>query len=117
MIVVIVLSNAVGDVVLTRGMKSIGEVSTLKPRELLSIGARVLRNRDFFLGLFSLTVSFVAFLAVLSWADMSFIVPATSIVYVVSILGAKIFLKEYVSPLRWAGTLLVCLGVALICLP
>jgi len=117
MIVIIVLSNAAGDVFITKGMKEIGEVSTLNPRELLRIGLRVITNKSFILGILSLAVSFFSFLAVLSWADMSFIVPATSIFYVVSILGAKFILKEEVSRLRWAGTLLVCLGVALICLP
>jgi ceramide glucosyltransferase len=62
-------------------------------------------------------VSFFSFLAVLSWANLSFVVPATAIVYVVTVLGAKIFLDEKVDRLRWGGTLLICFGVALVCLP
>jgi len=61
--------------------------------------------------------SFFAFLAVLSWADLSLIIPATSISFVVSTVGAKLILKERISRLRWAGALLVSLGVALISLP
>lgn len=117
MITIIVLSNAAGDVLISRGMKSIGEVSTLSPRKLLTIGLQVITNKDFLLGVFSLAVSFFSFLAVLTWADMSFVVPATSVYYVVSILGAKFILGEQISRLRWAGTVLVCVGVALICLP
>ena len=117
MVLVIVLSNSAGDVCITRGMKQVGEVSTLNPRELLSITKRVLVNRDFLLGIFFLAISFFSFLAVLSWADLSFIIPATSIVYAVSVVGAKFFLHEEINRLRWAGTLLVCLGVALVCLP
>ena len=64
-----------------------------------------------------LAVSFFSFLAVLSWADLSFVVPATAIVYAVTVLGAKFILREHIDGMRWAGTLLVCLGVALVCLP
>jgi drug/metabolite transporter (DMT)-like permease len=116
MITVIVLSNAAGDVVITRGMKEVGEISTLDPRELVSIAGRVAVNRHFLLGVFFLAIGFFSLLAVLAWADMSLVVPATSVVYVFSILGAKFVLKEHVSCLRWVGTLFVCAGVALICL-
>jgi bacterial/archaeal transporter family protein len=115
MILVIIFSNAAGDVLISSGMKQIGEVSTLSPRELARIAIRVLTCRDFILGIACLSVSFFSFLMILAWAEMSFVVPATSLVYVVSILGARMFLRERVSALRWAGTLLVCLGVALIC--
>jgi drug/metabolite transporter (DMT)-like permease len=116
MLVIIVVSNAAGDVFMTKGMKQVGEVSTLRPMALLGIARRVGTNTDFLMGIFSLTVSFFSFLYVLSWADMSFVVPATSLVYVVTLLGAKFFLNEKVDRLRWAGTLLVCLGVAVICI-
>ncbi|MGV8074133.1 MAG: EamA family transporter [Syntrophobacteraceae bacterium] len=117
MIVVIIITNAAGDVLVTKGMKETGEVSSLKPRELILTAKKMLSQRSFLLGIFSLVLSFFAFLSVLSWADLSFVVPATSLVYVVSIVGARLFLKEKVSPMRWVGSLLVCLGVALICLP
>ncbi|NLI80501.1 MAG: EamA family transporter [Deltaproteobacteria bacterium] len=116
MITVIVFANSAGDVLITRGMKRVGEISTLHPREILIVAGKVLLNRDFHLGIFFLAIGFFSFLAVLAWADMSLVVPATSIVYVFSILGAKFVLREEVTPLRWAGTVLVCAGVALICL-
>jgi drug/metabolite transporter (DMT)-like permease len=48
---------------------------------------------------------------------LSFVLPATSLSFVITTLGAKLILKEEISRLRLAGTLLVCLGVALISLP
>lgn len=117
MILMIILSNSAGDVCITHGMKQIGEVTTLNPRELFTVACRVLTNKSFLLGVLFLTVSYFSFLAVLSWEDLSFIVPATSLVYVVSVIGAKFFLKEEINGLRWAGTILVCIGVALVCLP
>lgn len=117
MIAIIVLSNAAGDIYITRGMKQIGEIATLRPKALLAFGWKVVTNKDILLGIFGLAVSFFSFLAILSWADMSFVVPATSVVYVITILGAKFVLKEQINGLRWAGTMLVCVGVALICMP
>lgn len=117
MVLLIVLSNAAGDVLITRGMKTIGDVSAVSPRQVLRLARSILSNRDFLLGVVCLAVSFFSFLTVLSWADLSFVVPATSIFYVVSILGAKFILKEEINGLRWAGTLLVCMGVALVCIP
>jgi len=117
LVLIIVVSNAAGDVLITRGMKQIGEVASISPRELLSVAGRVFTNLNFLSGVASLAVSFFAFLAVLSWADLSFVVPATSLVYVVTIIGARFVLKEEVNGLRWAGTLLVCMGVALVCVP
>jgi bacterial/archaeal transporter family protein len=117
MVLMIVTSNATGDVLITRGMKEIGDISAVSPLQFLKIVKSVLTNLSFLSGVFCLAVSFFSFMIVLSWADLSFVVPATAVVYVVSILGAKFILKEEISPLRWAGTLLVCVGVAMVCIP
>jgi len=117
MIAVIVLADSAGDVLLTRGMKQVGEISTIKWRELFAIARKVLANKSFLSAIFFICVTFVSFLTVLSWADLSLVFPATSLVYVVSTLGAKFILKETVSFQRWMGIFLVCLGVALTCLP
>ncbi len=117
MVAIIVLADSAGDVFLTKGMKQVGAISTLNPRALLAVGRRVLGNPSFLLGIFCMAVTFFAFLIVLSWADLSLVFPAKSLVYVFSTLGAKWALKEAVSLERWGGILLVCLGVALISLP
>jgi transporter family protein len=117
MVLMIVVSNAAGDVLITRGMKEIGDISAVSPLQFLRVVKSILCNRNFLGGVFCLAVSFFSFLIVLSWADLSFVVPATAIVYVVSILGAKFILKENINSMRWAGTMLVCLGVALVCIP
>jgi drug/metabolite transporter (DMT)-like permease len=116
MIAILVLANATGDVFITRGMKQVGEISILKPRELLSIGRKTLVNGNFLSGIFFMAVTFFSFLIVLSWADLSFVFPANSLVYVISTLGARFILKETVTIQRWTGILLVCLGVAVTCL-
>lgn len=113
LIAVMVLADSAGDVFLTRGMKQVGEISALNPRALLTIGARVISNKSFLSGVFFMTVTFVSFLIVISWADLSLVFPAKSLVYVFSTLGAKFFLDETVTLQRWTGIVLVCLGVAL----
>jgi transporter family protein len=117
MIAIIVLADSTGDVLLKRGMMQVGEVSTIRFRELVIIVQRVLRNKNFLSAIFFITLTFFSFLTVLSWADLSFVFPATSLVYVMGTLGAQFILKETVTLQRWTGTLLVCLGVALTSLP
>ncbi len=117
LIAMIVLADSAGDVFLTRGMKQVGEISAVHPKALLTVGARVIGNKSFLLSIFFITITFVSFLAVLSWADLSLVFPAKSLVYVLSTLGAKFFLEETVTPQRWTGIILVCLGVALTSLP
>ena len=117
MILIIVLSTSAGEVLIARGLRQIGEISTLRPSLLLRLGRQVVVNPSFLTGLFSMAVSFFAFLAVLSWENMSYTVPATSLSYVVSTLGAKFVLKEAINLRRWVGTLLVGLGILLISLP
>jgi drug/metabolite transporter (DMT)-like permease len=60
-------------------------------------------------------LAFFSLLALLSWAKVSFVVPATATNYIAGALGAKFLLKERVSKARWAGMLLVTAGVALVC--
>lgn len=117
LIAVIVLADSAGDVLLTRGMKQVGEISTIRWRELLAIARKVVTNRSFLSAIFFICVTFVSFLTVLSWADLSLVFPATSLIYVVSTLGAKFILGERVTLQRWAGILLVCFGVALTSFP
>lgn len=117
MVLMVVFSNAAGDLLLTRGMKQIGDVTAAGWRKIPATIRRIAGNPYFLLGVVCLAVSFFSFLTVLSWANLSFVVPATAIVYVVTTLGARFFLKEQIDSTRWAGTLLVCFGVALVCLP
>ena len=117
LLAIIILAGALGDVYIAKGMKQVGEIRTLRLRELAWLGRRMVSNMAFLLGLLSMIAGFLAFLVVLSWADLSFIIPATSLNFVLATLGAKVILKEHINRLRWLGTVLVGLGVALVSLP
>ena len=117
LLAIIILAGALGDVYIAKGMKQVGEVRTLRLRELAWLGRRMVSNMAFLLGLLSMIAGFLAFLVILSWADLSFIIPATSLNFVLATLGAKVILKENINRLRWLGTVLVGLGVTLVSLP
>ena len=50
----------------------------------------------------------------LSWADLSYVLPVTAFGYVLNALLGRLFLGENVTPARWAGTLLIMGGVVLV---
>ena len=102
---------------MTHGMKQIGEVKDFAPRAVLGVFGRAFRMGWLWLGITLMTLAFLSLLALLSWANVSFVVPATALNYVVGTLGAKILLGERVGRTRWAGVLLVSLGVAIVCAP
>ena len=113
----VVLGGSAGDVFITKGMKQLGEISTLNLRRLLGIVGRALSNKYFLIGVLFMAVSYFSFLGALRLADLSLVLPATSVSFVITTIGARLFLKETISATRWAGILLVCIGVALISLP
>jgi len=98
-------------------MKQVGALPALRLRALLVLGRQMARTGAVWLGLLFMIADFVTFLVVLSWADVSFIVPATSLHFVLATLGAKWLLHEHISRVRWCGTIAVGLGVALLALP
>jgi drug/metabolite transporter (DMT)-like permease len=112
---IIVLSGTGADIAWTHGMKQIGAVKNLAPRALLGVLRRALQSGWMWLGTALGFLAFLSLLALLSWARVSFVVPATAANYIVGALGAKVLLKERVSKTRWAGMLLVTTGVALVC--
>ena len=66
------------------------------------------------LGVALLIVWLISRMTLLSWADLSYVLPVTSIGYVLVALAGKVFLHEQVTEKRWAGILLIVLGVALV---
>jgi drug/metabolite transporter (DMT)-like permease len=109
-----ICAQTLGDVCLTKGMKSIGEVNTLDPAELLTIGAQVFTTPYIWLGIFILAIFFGLYLIALSWADLSFVLPVTAFGYVLNALMSWQLLGERVSAVRWLGTMVICVGVAVV---
>ncbi len=117
LIALVVLGGSAGDVFITKAMKQLGEIHTLHVGRLFGIAGRAITNRYFLVGLLFGAVSYFSFLGALRLADLSLVLPATSISFVVTTIGARLFLNEKITPTRFAGIVLVCVGVALISIP
>jgi uncharacterized membrane protein len=112
----IVTTSTAGDVLLSRAMKQVGDVADLRQRSgIMTVIARVLRNRNFLLGVLAMAIAFYSLLFGLSWGDVSLVVPAsTSLTFVTNAIAARIFLHEHVDHRRWVAALLVAGGVVLL---
>ena len=111
---VIVLCFSFGDIALTRGMKQAGEVSSLRLAVLNEVGGRAIRSPLVLLGGALQIVAFVMYLVALSQRDLSYVFPLTATSDIVTTLAARYMLHERVTPTRWAGVVVVSLGIALI---
>ena len=65
-------------------------------------------------GVILLIVFLSAYMTALSWADLSFVLPATAPAYIFTVFLAKRYLGEAVTPARWAGTMLIVAGTVLV---
>ena len=115
-ILVVVFFSVVGDVLMSRAMKQVGDVHELWRRSgLWMVVARVLTNSNFFLGVTAMAVAFFSLLFALSWGDVSLVAPAAaSLTFIGNAFAAKIFLHERVDRRRWIAAVLVAGGVALL---
>ena len=116
LVAVIAVATTVSDVLQAAAMKQHGEIHDFRPGALRRLFALLVRNRLILASVAVMAVSFFAFIALLSVADLSFAVPATAASYVLETVLAKYLLHEPVSLERWAGATLVACGVALLAL-
>jgi drug/metabolite transporter (DMT)-like permease len=114
LISLMVIFGPLGNVMLSRGMKGIGSAVDWAPSEAFSILGRILSSPSIWLGIASLLTFFVAYMLVLTWADYSYVQPASSFSYAVVALLGYFLLGEVVSPLRWFGIGVICLGVFIV---
>ncbi|HEY6270913.1 MAG TPA: hypothetical protein VIX19_02845 [Terriglobales bacterium] len=110
----VMLAGTAGELCVARAMRTVGEVTDFRPAALLGVAWRTMRVVWTWIGLGLMTVGFFALLGVLSIENVSFVVPVTALSYAVGALGGRVFLREQISPARWAGVSLVCLGVILL---
>lgn len=110
-ILMISLSDSAGDVLFGVAMKQIGKVRRMPLIEMLKLGFRIVTNPAILLGVFFQTVAIFNFIAALSWADISFIRPATALTYIMSLLGAKFILQEKIRKYRLVGIAFIGCGM------
>jgi drug/metabolite transporter (DMT)-like permease len=113
LILLMVIFGPLGNVLLGKGMKRIGPVN-IGTAEALDLLSRILTSGTIWLGIASLITFFVAYMLVLSWADYSYVQPASSVAYGMVALLAHFVLREVVTPMRWIGVVIICLGVVVV---
>ena len=110
---ILVIAGTAGDLALARAMKRIGHIH-FTPSSLLRGVTDAIREAWIWIGLVLHAAAFAAFLTLLSWADVSVVVPASALSYITGVAGAKLFLRERIESDRWVGVLLIALGVTLV---
>jgi bacterial/archaeal transporter family protein len=115
-VLVLVSADAAGDIFLARGMKQIGRIGLTSLSELGKLARQILTNTFVLRGVGAQAIAFFTFLCLLSWADISYVRPVTSLTYAASLLGARYILKERVVPGRLIGMIVIGIGVAMVAL-
>jgi uncharacterized membrane protein len=111
LIFLIVLFAPLGNVLLGKGMKGVGTAKNWAQGNIFHVFVSIISSGYIWMGIACLLAFFVAYMLVLTWADYSYVQPASSFSYaVVAVLG-YFLLGESVNPLRWAGIIVICVGV------
>jgi drug/metabolite transporter (DMT)-like permease len=95
-------------------MKSVGEVHDFRPKSILRFVLQSFRLRWMWVGIALMSLAFFSLLAILSFRQVSFVVPISALSYAAGAFGAKLFLGERISRNRWIGIAIVCLGVTIV---
>jgi drug/metabolite transporter (DMT)-like permease len=106
----VMLTASVGDTLLSRGMAQVGPVDM----HHLGLLWHALGNINVITGILLLIGFFASYTTSLSWADLTFVMPATAFGYVVIALLSRFWLHEYLSPYRWAGIALIVCAVGFV---
>ena len=106
----VALTSALGDTLLAVGMKQMGPVSIHHLGTLLL----ALKMPWIWAGVVLLIGFFASYLTALSWADVTFVLPATSLAYVVVALLSRFWLHEHITASRWLGILSIVVGVGFV---
>jgi len=113
-LVLAVLFQTAGNLLVSRGMKQVAAISPWEITHWFSFSLQMATSPGVWLGTVLLIIFFVLYAALLSWADLSFVLPASSFGYVLNVALAHYLLLEPVSMSRWFGTMLISLGVVFV---
>ena len=113
MVLALVICANIGDLTLKRGMTEIGAVDLTAAGLAHSLWLSV-TNVKIWIGIFFLLGFMASYMTVLSWADYSYVMPVGAFGYAMLTLLAVVFLHEHVTPRRWVGVMVVCIGVLLV---
>jgi drug/metabolite transporter (DMT)-like permease len=110
----IIMSGTGGELCVSRAMRGMGEVHDFRPHSILMFVLKGLRQPWMWVGVSMMAIGFFSLLAILSFRDVSFVVPVSALSYAAGAFGAKGFLGERISKNRWLGIAVVCVGVTIV---
>ena len=111
LILISIVLGPLGNVFLGKAMKRVGSLTSGRILDLVPLASRVLMSGYIWLGIACLLAFFIVHMLLLTWADYSYVQPATSLSYLSITLLSYFVLGEMISPLRWLGVAVICLGV------
>ena len=110
MVALFLVLKSFGNSAMAWGMKRVPEQMSVNP----ALYFHALLNPFVAAGIMALILSLLTRMALLSLADLSFVLPVTAIGYVAAVFIGKMFLHETVSSQRWLGAMLIFAGAALV---
>ncbi|PYN79327.1 MAG: hypothetical protein DMD96_17560 [Candidatus Rokuibacteriota bacterium] len=114
LVVIAVLIGGTGHVLLSKGMKMVGDLTEASASLVGPMMLRAASSPSLLLGVALQATFFLMYLTLLSRAQVSQVLPMTALDYVVVALLARLLLAEAVTPTRWAGIALIVVGVFLV---
>jgi drug/metabolite transporter (DMT)-like permease len=114
LILISIILGPLGNVFLGKAMKRVGSLASGRILDLVPIASRVLMSGYIWLGIACLLAFFIVHMLLLTWADYSYVQPTTSLSYFSITLLSYLVLGEVISPLRWLGVTVICLGVFIV---
>jgi drug/metabolite transporter (DMT)-like permease len=109
-----VLTQATGNVLLSKGMKYAASAAQTGGGYMLSLPFHAIGNPLILAGTAFSIIFYILFAVALSWADLTLVLPVISVEIIANVAFAEYFLNESVPPVRWIGTVLIAAGVALV---
>jgi drug/metabolite transporter (DMT)-like permease len=114
LLLLMVLFGSSGDTLMGKGMRAVGPPTEWRVGPVVEFLSRAAVSPVVWAGFGCLLLFFLSYMLVLTWADFSFVLPASAAAYAVVPLLGHFFLGEPVSPVRWTGVALITLGVGLV---
>ena len=116
LMLIAVVAVTIGDIWMSQAMKGIGEVKITGLRSIWDTGVRVFTTPKVWMAISCMATFFFLWTSILSWADLTYVLPLTALTYVFNALLAPSMLGEQVTPMRWAGVLFITVGVGIVAL-
>lgn len=108
--IIVIATNVIGNYALKRGFDKVGVIVTWSPLPYI----RAFGHPWVAVGVAFMLAWLITRLLLLSWADLSYVLPVTSFSYVLSAMAGAVYLHEKVTPLQWAGISAITIGTALV---